>query len=234
MISWQGYALGLDEQHFRRAWMKDTESVIRLIRDAFGKNEYPGDPYLQGSFQGCEPFEEVGPFQGKKDWTRLEAEFLDAHAAALGFFSQEGFRFFLPAYLVADLHGRLRTADPLFHLTHGFSDSSVQVPARGRTFRKKIGKSALVNPRRYGATTFHDYAKYRLSSFSREEATAIVAYLECTRMDASTSFEKELIDAALESYWRERARTAPSEASLRRHLDEEAEYLDAIREHHEK
>jgi hypothetical protein len=201
-----------------------------VIRDAFGKSEYPGDPYLQGSFQGCEPFEEVGPFQGETDWTRLEAEFLDAHAGALSFFSQEGFRFFLPAYLVADLHGRLRTADPLFHLTHGFSDSSVQVPAKGRTFRKKIGKSALVNPRRYGAMTFHDYAKYRLSSFTREEAAAIVAYLECRQKDASNSFEKEAIDAALDSYWRERARTAPSAESVRRHVDEEEEFGAAIRE----
>jgi hypothetical protein len=205
-----------------------------LIHDAFGKNEYPGDSHLQGSFQGCEPFEEVGPFQGKTDWTRLEAEFLDAHADALSFFSQEGFRFFLPAYLVADLHGHLRTADPLFHLTHGFSDSSIQVPAKDRTFRKKIGKSALVNPRRYGAMTFHDYAKYRLSSFSQEEAAAIIAYLECRRIDASTSFEREAIDAALDSYWRDRAQTAPSAECLKRHLDEEAEYLDTIREKQEE
>jgi hypothetical protein len=214
--------------------MESTASVIRLIRDAFGKNEYPGDPYLQGSFEGCEPFEEVGPFQGKTDWACLEAEFLDAHAGALSFFSQEGFRFFLPAYLVADLDGRLRTVDPLFHLTHGFTDASVDVPAKGRTFRKKIGKSALVNPRRFGATTFHDYAKYRLSSFTREEAAAIVAYLECRRNDASTSFEREEIDAALDSYWRERAQTAPAAESLKRHLDEEVEYLDAIRQQHEE
>lgn len=214
--------------------MKDTESVIRVIRDAFGKNEFPGDPSLQGSFDGCEPFEEVGPFQGKTDWTRLEAEFLDAHAGALSFFSQVGFRFFLPAYLVTDLHGRLRTADPVFHLTHGFSDSSVDVPTKGCTFRKQIGKSALLNPRRYGATTFHDYARYRLSSFTREEAAAIVAYLECRRNDASISLEREAIDAALDSYWRERAKTAPSAESLKRHLDEEAEYIDAIREQHEE
>ena len=82
---------------------RDRESVVRMIRDAFGGNEYPGDPFLQGSFDGCEPFEEVGAFRGKADWISLEAEFLDAHADALSFFSQSGFRFFLPAYLVADL-----------------------------------------------------------------------------------------------------------------------------------
>jgi hypothetical protein len=210
--------------------VKNKESAIRLIHDAFGKNEYPGDSLLQGSFQGCEPFDEVGPFQGRTDWTRLEAEFLDARAAALSFFSQEGFRYFLPAYLVADLQGRLQTADPLFHLTHGFSEMTVELPAKGRTFRKTIGMSALLNPRRNGATTFHDYARFRLSSFTREEAAAIVAYLVCRQNDSSTSFERAAIVAALDSYWRERAQSAPSAESLKRHLEEEAQYLDAIRE----
>jgi hypothetical protein len=210
--------------------VRDKESAIRLIHDVFGRNEYPGDLFLQGSFDGCEPFDEVGPFRGKVDWISLEAEFLDAHADALSFFSQAGFRFFLPAYLVADLQGRLQTADPLFHLTHGFSDSSVEVHAKGRTFLRKLGKSVFVNPRRYGATTFHDYARYRLSSFPREEAAAIVAYLECRQNDSSTSFEREAIVAALDSYWRERGQSAPSVESLKRHLDEEAEHLDAIRE----
>jgi hypothetical protein len=49
---------------------------------------------------------------------------LDGHANALGYFSEAGFRFFLPAYLIADLHGQLNTADPLFHMTHGFSTNS--------------------------------------------------------------------------------------------------------------
>ena len=209
---------------------RDRESVVRMIRDAFGGNEYPGDPFLQGSFDGCEPFEEVGAFRGKADWISLEAEFLDAHADALSFFSQSGFRFFLPAYLVADLFDRLQTADPLFHLTHGFSDSSVEVSAKGRTFLRKIGKSVFVNPRRYGATTFHDYARYRLSSFPREEAAAIVNYLEYKREGASTAFEGEAIEEALRSFWRERAQTAPSAECLARHLAKEAAYFDAIRE----
>jgi hypothetical protein len=48
--------------------MKDIKDVIKEIRGAFGNNEYPGDAFLQGSFEGCEPFEEVGPFKGKMDW----------------------------------------------------------------------------------------------------------------------------------------------------------------------
>ena len=96
--------------------MIDKEVVIELIREAFGGNVYPGDAFLQGSFEGCEPYEEVGFFRGKMDWRTLDAEMLDARYSALSFFSEAGFRFFLPAYLIADLQDELRTADPLFHL----------------------------------------------------------------------------------------------------------------------
>jgi len=208
--------------------MGNTEEVVEKIRSAFGGNEYPGDQYLQGSSEGCEPFEEVGPFQGRRDWQAIEADFLDAHAGALSFFSEAGFRFFLPAYLIADLEGRLQYADPLFHLTHGFSDGEVEAPTKGRTFRIKFGRSQFVNPRRYGAMTSHDHACYRLSVFTREEAQAIVAFLQFKRQ--ADPLAQEVIDAALHSFWLEQARSAPEGASLEKYLREQEEYLAALRE----
>ncbi len=205
------------------------ENVIDRIHSAFGSSECPGEGFLQGSFEGCEPYDEVGPFKSRKDSRGIEADFLDGHANALSFFSEAGFRFFLPAYLIADLHGRLSTADPLFHLTHGFSGTTVEVTAGGRTFPVSIGKSEFVNPRRYGAATWYDYARYRLSVFMREEASAIVAYLECKRDFDEDLLDREGIEAALGSFWLERAWTAPSAESLEQHLAEQDEYLAAIR-----
>jgi hypothetical protein len=195
--------------------MNDPSAVIEKIQLAFGDNEYPGDAYLQGSFEGDEPFDEVQPFQGHTDWKTLEAAFLDAHAGALSFFSPAAFRFYLPAFLVADLQGRLKTADPKFHLTNGFSDHTVEIPTPLRLFKRTIGKSELVNPRRYGAMTFHDYARYRLSIFTREEAAAICAYLEYRRDFAAHAYEKQPIQAALEAFWLERVHSAPTAESLR-------------------
>src|SRR5215211_6416221 len=101
--------------------MSYRETVVQKIETAFAANVYPG------------------------------ARFLDGHATALSFFSEAGFRYFLPAYLISDLRGQLYTADPLFHQTHGFSDWTTEVPAADRTLKIKHGKSALMNPRRYGA-----------------------------------------------------------------------------------
>jgi hypothetical protein len=208
--------------------MTDKKVVIQQIREAFEGSVYPGDAYIQGSFEGCEPEEEVGFFKGKKDWRALDAKILDAHYVALSFFSEAGFRFFLPAYLIADLRDELRTAEPLFHLTGGFYVSSTEIPAHSRVFVRKTGGTVLLNPKRYGAMTFSDYARFRLSVFTNEEAKAIVAYLNYRRDRDFHGVHRAQIDAALKSFWLHRAEHAPSKRSLERHLREEKEFVAQI------
>ncbi len=90
------------------------------------------------------------------------------------------------------------------------------------------GRSAFINPRRYGAMTSYDYARWRLSVFTREEANAIVAYLMFKRDLDANVIDRGAIDAALDSFWLERARTAPRAESLEQYLAEQEEYLGAI------
>ncbi|HEX2304599.1 MAG TPA: DUF6714 family protein [Gaiella sp.] len=173
--------------------------MIAEIRRAFGETPHPGDRFLQGSFEGSEPQEVAEAFSGFEAWSEVPARILDGQYTALGFLSEGGFRFFLPAYLVADLQGHLRTADPVFHLTHGLAEDS---------------RSAFVNPRRYGAMTWLEHARMRLSVFAREEAAAVVSYLEYRRKDDEHGIDERAIDAALELFWYDRARTAPSQRAL--------------------
>jgi hypothetical protein len=210
---------------------KNKEAVIKTIREAFGNNDYPGDDYLQGSFEGCEPYEEVGPLlpsKGRKEWENIDPELLDSHFGALNFFSEAGLRFFLPAYLIADLRNELKKADPSFVLVHGFSDLAVNHQIEERVFIHRTGKSSFVNLKRYGAMTWYDYARWRLSVFTREEAEAIVTYLKYRKDSDLYDLGTEQIDAALNLYWLERAKNAPSAESLKQHLIEEEEYLAAI------
>ena len=124
--------------------------------------------------------------------------------------SEGGFRYFLPAFLVADIRDALQTADPVFHLTHGFVDIAITHEIGGRAFTRRSGRSQFINPRRYGATTFLDYARCRLSVFSREESAAIVTYLEFIRGLEARATDREPIDRALEQFWRDRAASAPT------------------------
>jgi hypothetical protein len=209
--------------------MSDPTQVAAQIGAAFDRADYPGDAYLLGSTDGSEPEDEIGPFRGT-DWRTLEPEFLDRHSAALSFFSQAGLRYFLPAYLLADLAGLLQTADPVFHLASPFHDVTIDIPVGERTFRRTIGRSQLVNPLRYGATTFLDYARWRLSVFTEEESRAIVEYLGWRREATDLDAERAAIDAALTEFWLPRVETAPSGESLCQHVADQAAIVAAIQE----
>ena len=180
--------------------MHKKDAVIDIVRKAFAATEFPGDEFLQGSYEGSEPFEAVGRFKGKDDWQTLDSAFLDADPAAIGFFSEAAFRFFLPAYLIADLRGELDSADILFHLTHGFHEGSVEIPVGSQLFVRKFGRSAFVNPQRYGAMTWEDYGRFRLSVFPQEEVQAIVAYLEYKADADQSGLEQPVIESALQEY----------------------------------
>jgi hypothetical protein len=206
------------------------EDVIDEICEAFHGNYYPGDAFLQGSFDGCEPAEEVGAFTGKADWSQLDSAMLDAHYCALSFFSEGAFRFFLPAYLIADLRGELLTADPLFHLCHGFVAASIPMSVGSQTFERGTGGKTLLNPRRYGAMTWSDYARYRLSAFTREEARAIVSYMNYKAERDSAGLDKSRVGAALAEFWLGRTTDAPSREDLLTHLNEEERFTRVLLE----
>lgn len=208
--------------------MHTPESLVALIHDAFDGNAYPGDAFLQGSTEGSEPAEIAAAFAGHEDWAALDAAFLDRNYTALSFLSEGGFRYFLPAYLVADVRDELQTADPLFHLTNGFADGSVVDRRNGREFVRRWGMSRLTNPRRYGAMTTMDHARCRLSVFTREEAGAIVEYLTWRRAAERNPLDGPFIDGALSRFWQERATSAPTRAMLAEHLREDAEYVAAL------
>src|SRR5215204_1341754 len=127
--------------------MLDREVVIQEIRTAFWENAYPGDGFLQGSSDGCEPAEVIAPFKGRADWQNINLALIDGCYDALSFFSEAGLRFFLLAYLIADVREELQTAEPLFVLVHGFSDVSIKHQTKTRAFIRKTGKTAFVNPR---------------------------------------------------------------------------------------
>ena len=172
----------------------DAKKLLEQIQSAFAGAEYPGDSNLRNSNEGDEPFLLEAEFKGKDDWAKLPAAFIDlapdGFASALSFFSHAAFRFYLPAYLLADLKGQLLHTDPTFHLTHGLTRPS---------------KEVLVNPRRYTDLTWFEYASERFAGFKLVEAQVIVAYLEYKREQAELAMERAAIDEALGNYWHDRA-----------------------------
>lgn len=188
-----------------------VQSLINEIYAVFAGRVYPGDSNLCGSSQGDEPSEYALEFRGQ-DWRRLHPDFLNRNHACLSFFTDEGFRYYLPAYIIADLHGVLTASDVLFHLTHGiieqnkvgFSSIDLDLIA-DEALRSQIQELAA---RQCALETqfenqspqydWHAIAHRKFAAFTDLERKAIVAYL---RHRANDEFHRDEAEQALKNYW---------------------------------
>jgi hypothetical protein len=166
----------------------ERESLKARIRAAFASTPPPDPSALRGSSEGDEPYLLEAEFRDKRDWARLDAGFLDRApdglASALSFFSREAFRYYLPAYLLADLDDALHQADPLFHLWHGLDDET---------------RDERVNEQRFGNWTWLEAVTQRFEAFTAAEVAAIVAYLRYKAQ--RDEFTRPRIEQALTNFW---------------------------------
>ncbi len=148
---------------------------------------------LVNSQQGEEPFETAEAFADKTDWTELDGKWIDAAAngwgTALTFLSDEAACFYLPAWLVAELHGKTAQSDPAFNLSYGFTDDHWSSAARSPA-----------------DTNWADYSCKRWSHLIPAQVMAVVHFLEwyAGRTDDISSAQAR---QALNNYWRPRTRT---------------------------
>jgi hypothetical protein len=160
------------------------------IRAAFEDTPPPDPGDLRGSGEGDEPFLLEAEFRDVPDWRQVEVAFIDrapdGFGSALSFFSSAAFRYYLPAYLLADLRGQLQQANPLFHMWHGLADDLRDTP---------------VNERRYGRWTWFEAISDRFRVFAACEVTAIVAYLRCKAEHDELGLDRPRVEQALRNYW---------------------------------
>jgi hypothetical protein len=112
-------------------------TVAAELRAAFPARRPGRFASLVNSTAGEEPLRVAAAFAEAGDWTALRPEWLDmvpdGLGSALSFLSDEAIRFYIPAYLVADLGGGLSRVDPAFALVHGLDEASrgTQMSPRG-------------------------------------------------------------------------------------------------------
>lgn len=180
------------------------EKLIALIREAFADAAYPGDWNLRGSNLGTEPYDVEDAFRGRTRWQDVPVRLLDEApnglSSALCFFSHNAFRFYLPAYLIADVNAALRRVAVVFHLTHGLDD---------KMWRRRDNQSAT------SCGSWFDYASKRFSGFNPAQCRVIVNYLHfVAKRKESTSLDQRMIKESLKNYWLQRyERPDPEPAS---------------------
>ncbi|MBN9277623.1 MAG: hypothetical protein J0I57_08310 [Hyphomicrobium sp.] len=172
-----------------------AEMILQELMRAFPATRQRAFAALVNTTRGHEPMAVAQAFRDKADWTTLDPDWLDAVpdglSTALSFLSDEAVCFYIPAFLSADLNGRLGGADPVFALTYGFAHG--------------VGEERI-HPRQ--PRTWGDYARARWSALTRPQARAIVMYLEWRVVSRATPLEREAIAEALAKYWHARAADA--------------------------
>lgn len=133
----------------RAKLLADISSVDQLIRDAFcGVTLEDGVGLLQG--QEIDAYSDIKTQLAardrdeKQDWTHIPPDLLNAAHSSLSFFDPKGMRFHLPAYLIADLAGKLHQ-DIVFHLAHADHDARSRFSALTENQRHAVHQFLLVH-----------------------------------------------------------------------------------------
>ncbi len=166
--------------------------LIDEIELAFADTIYPGDNDLTGSSYGDEPIALVNDFRGKTDWKQLDHGFLnqapEGWGTALSFFSDNALRFYLPAYMIADIRGAL----------DGCNDPAVRLCSSLTPAGEKQKVATM-----WGGGTMGERARACFAEFSAMQVSAVVAYLQW-KLDEQEGSDM-LIEQALQNYWLKRA-----------------------------
>lgn len=168
-----------------------AEIILDELTSAFpAKRLEPFEP-LVNSTLGYEPMWVAEAFRDKADWTKLDPDWLEqvpnGLSSALSFLSNEAVCFYIPAFIAADLKGRLANTDPVFALTHGFAQG--------------VGEQRIYPRKPY---TWGDYTRERWRRLTSAQARTIVHYLEW-RAERDYPVLPYPIVEALQDYWYERA-----------------------------
>ena len=151
------------------------EALRRQIEAAFANAPYPGDDHIGFDADDWESAELARAFKGRH-WQELSPAELQYHSSS--FLSLEGFRYYLPAYLLAALedHGNLMP-----HTVYGLTLPQGSSPEEQR---------------------LRAWQLERFEGLSSTQKRAVRAFLEYARDEASHYFSQgQEPRLALERYW---------------------------------
>ncbi len=174
-----------------------VEDILDEIREAWPPEATPFR--IVDAYEGDEPRLLAEEFASGPRWDSLEPEFLDStpdgYGSALSFFGQEAFRYYIAAFMKADLEESLERVDPVFALTYGLSDAVRNEP---------------VNPMRFGEQTWFHVKQAGFSLFDKRQVACIVHFLEFKESRCEFPDDAAEIRQALLNYWKPRVKELES------------------------
>ena len=187
----------------------EKEEIIVKIKKAFEKEQYPGDKFIVYDNTGydLECVDISMAFKGKQ-WNNLHDNFLFEERDSIYFFSKEGFKYYLPAYMIVAVKefDKMDTLpDIVIHkltlpteidtvlMANGIKQYRIDKQFSSIDFNKFLQNSLKVKNKE-----IHNFILY-MNEFNSIQKTAIKLFLEYM-----ISYSEELIYdpyIALERYW---------------------------------
>lgn len=167
------------------------EVLIKKIQDAWPLNDLPFK--IIDSNEGEEPELLAKEFSKKPKWNSLKPDFLDStpdgYGTALCFFGNEAFRYYIAAFMIADINSKLNCVTPSRHLTHGLTNDT---------------KDEKINPLRFGEKTWFNACQSKFSLFNKNQISCIIEYLKF--MSDADPFNNNPTETkeSISNYWKPR------------------------------
>jgi len=166
-------------------------SDLRLrIDEAFGGMLYPGDEQIVAC--NCWECAEIKSALKGRHWRDLSFESLDHLREALTFLSPEGFRFYLPAFMIILIMDYYRA-------------DITSIVVIGRLTLPCTSDSERTNEQRFAEYYRSGEAEHwffeRVSGFNEAQSKVIRQFLEYMRDAHSTEPDSEDAETAIERYW---------------------------------
>lgn len=184
-----------------------VRELILQIRSAFDATPCPSNEEICEYSDNSELAEYIFML-GSTDWKTLHPDFLANYQTALSFITPQAFRYFLPAYMIADLMQpempeALKLGDLLFDLAYGFADEEHKRAYRAldedeaELYGEELLRAQEALDSRIPFDSFEHAAK-KCSLFNARERGAIIQFL---RYKATDEDRKAIIELALKHYW---------------------------------
>jgi hypothetical protein len=189
--------------------MHSKFELIKNIRNAFISEKYPGDSHIVYDNSGyhLECIEIKDAFAGQS-WYTLHEDFLFEQRESIIFFSKEGFKYYLPAYMTVAIN-KFREMDTLLDtvinkltLPTEVDDVLVATGIKQYQLDKRFPSidfnEVLQNSLKMKNKSVHDFIEY-MNGFNREQCIAIKSFLEFMIQYADDLIYNPQI--AIERYW---------------------------------
>lgn len=191
-------------------------ALIEAIGAAFRDVVYPGDDRIVSPYEGDLERESIRDTLKGRHWRDVSFDELDKLRTALPLLSPEGFRFYLPAFMIycasdfyrADVasHNVIRSITlPLVSdfekRKRGMDDYRTNHP-NDRSLPDQVYKDTLgAIEQVYSSGDLEGLVVERISGFSAEQGTAIRRYLEYMASVHGEEFLSDQPRIAIERYW---------------------------------